>query len=307
MAKVKSSKKVTKEFGKGITMLMKFKGEVVEVEILDVQGDTAVVDMNGESKKFLVDTMKDFYTKQDELKVELENIGDEEVAEEEEEVVKPKAKVKSKKEKEEVVEEDDEEMDNEDDVEEEEEVKPTKKSNKKDKVEKTPKEEKKTEKKVKYWEEESPVIVPFDSCEIRIYEEACKLQLFSKVLNKKANDGSKIIAKGVTVDTNGFDEKIAINFISNMVWAVKNQAKDERFVKALELLEEMNKECNPEGYVFDMEYLDENYNDAQIKIIAQNMGIKVGKEMNKKTTLALKKEILKVQQARLDAEEEDEE
>jgi hypothetical protein len=272
MAKKNTVTKKTTDLEVGAKFLMKVKNEISEYEVIELQEKVAVLkDEDGNERKFLLTIVNSNFKKQDELLAELEEDDEDEELDdiEDEDIV-------------------DDEDDDEEDEEDEEEPAP-----KKGKTKKEPKKASKkapAKKSNKYWENEDPIVAELSSNEIRFYEEAGKFQLFAKIENRKANDGSMMITKGVTVDVGDMSEKDAMKFIANVVYAMKDRVIDERLEEAIDILEDLNKEVNPEDYVFAKKELDGMETDV-LKTILKELG--VSKAPAKKS--AMVKRILDIQ------------
>lgn len=275
MAKKNTVTKKTTDLEVGTKFLMKVKNEISEYEVIELQEKVAVLkDEDGNERKFLLTIVNSNFKKQDELLAELEEDDEDEELDDIED--------------EDIVDDEDDDEEDEEDEEEEEEPAP-----KKGKAKKEPKKASKkapAKKSNKYWENEDPIVAELSSNEIRFYEEAGKFQLFAKIENRKANDGSMMITKGVTVDVGDMSEKDAMKFIANVVYAMKDRVIDERLEEAIDILEDLNKEVNPEDYVFAKKELDGMETDV-LKTILKELG--VSKAPAKKS--AMVKRILDIQ------------
>lgn len=118
---------------------------------------------------------------------------------------------------------------------------------KKQKTEAPAKEEKKM-----YWEKEAPLKSILENNELRFYEEAGKLQMFSKY----EADGGKKLGRGITLDTANMSNKDALKALSMMTYALKSSFKSQDVKVLVDELEKYNMMTNPEDYMFDSKELD---------------------------------------------------
>lgn len=254
----------------GSKFLMKVKGIISEFEVLEIM-DKAVLlrDENGNERKFILTIARSAFNKQDELREELAESDDE--SDDDDGL-------------DEVLEDDDDADFPPEDIEDEDDEEPAPKPKKESKS----KEKKPKKDSGKYWENEEPIMADMIGNEIRYYEEAGKFQIFGKY----EKDGSTHIGRGVTIDIGDLSAEDAMRLIANVVYAVKDRVQDDRVKEAVDLLEEVNQEVNPEDYVFSKADL-KNKDHATLVRIAKKLGVDIKK--NNKTSDTMIAAIIKAQ------------